>query len=1216
MQRVSSRDRLTGPVLAAATTFGVLAGSASADQLVVTWEGGVSSSWNVALNWNPVGIPTNGANTYAVIIPGAGGPTIDASVWIDRMGLAPGASVLIPGSRSLRITADDGDTSTGFISNEGMVILDGGAALYADGGQLLLGNANQNPGVIHLSAHSANIISGWTGAAAERLFNEGPSRIEGAGSIGGNLLELINYGEMAGIHPDVPLTLDPRDSVVTVNHGLWAAQNGGTLRFAAGIYENGTTLGGGGVIEAADGSVVEFAGGSTLQFSTLTGFGSGVFRTIGNTVTFRDVTLVGTMEIPNSMQPRFQDTLSIQGDLDLLSTGNAAAIYVDNVDTSGLTITGPGTINLGANTQNYIFAWNGGETLDLQIPLVRGSGFIGNNSISVITSEHMIAADQPAAPLVVDAGSTLVNHGTLRAANGATLHLAAQFVDNTAGIVESRGNSLVELGSPHIDGGTLLSVNGIGPVEPGRFRVTSNTTTFEDVVLDGFLDVPNAINPRFIDTFVNLGEVNLQSSGNGTLFYIDNADTGGVVLSGGGTINLSNNIENYMAPWNGGELFDNVDNLIRGSGRIGNNGLELINRGEIRADQPAPLNIDPATTMLNEGLLRAEAGGTLELFGGTYDSTLGAIEAVDATLTLSNAVVDITGSSIVLVNSTGNLVSGFGILGGDIIGDADSQFLASGAVGLLNDITFNSTLTMLNGAGVRYADAVVNTGDIHLASSGNGTLLYVDNINTTGVQLSGGGTIHLGNHLENYITAYNGGETFENVDNTIRGSGRLGNNSIAITNHGTIIADQPVRLEVDPDAVMIHDGVMRAESGGTLRLQAGTYECAGGGTIENDASLVEFIGGAALRHATITSPNAALFTLLGADASVLDCTFDATMDIPNGLYLRLRDGFENTGTINLDAAPNSTLLYIDNENTGGVLLTGDGVINLSDHLENYITAWNGGETFENVGNTIRGSGRLGNNSLVILNSGTIIADQTVRLEIDPNGPNNFSNAGTIHVLPGSTIRSIDNIIQTGGQTIIEGTLEMTNDLFDLGAGILTGIGIVAGDVVNEAGVLRPAIGVGPFDLDGDYTQQPEGILEIDLAGEIPFSEHDVLTVDGLASLGGTLKITYVDGFVPKIHDTFTILDADDIIGEFDEVIGPGAYSVIYRAHTVTLVVEQAIVIACLGDISGDGTVGPVDLAALLAAWGPNPGSPADFNGDDAVGPADLAILLAAWGACP
>jgi hypothetical protein len=53
-----------------------------------------------------------------------------------------------------------------------------------------------------------------------------------------------------------------------------------------------------------------------------------------------------------------------------------------------------------------------------------------------------------------------------------------------------------------------------------------------------------------------------------------------------------------------------------------------------------------------------------------------------------------------------------------------------------------------------------------------------------------------------------------------------------------------------------------------------------------------------------------------------------------------------------------------------------------------------------------------------------------------------------------------------------------------------------------------------------------------------------------------------------------------------------------------------------GDLTGDGQVGPADLAQLLSQWGPcsNPEAcPADITGDDAVGPADLAQLLANWG---
>jgi hypothetical protein len=49
------------------------------------------------------------------------------------------------------------------------------------------------------------------------------------------------------------------------------------------------------------------------------------------------------------------------------------------------------------------------------------------------------------------------------------------------------------------------------------------------------------------------------------------------------------------------------------------------------------------------------------------------------------------------------------------------------------------------------------------------------------------------------------------------------------------------------------------------------------------------------------------------------------------------------------------------------------------------------------------------------------------------------------------------------------------------------------------------------------------------------------------------------------------------------------------------------------NVSGDCGVGIDDFLDLLAAWGPNPGHPADFDDDGAVGLNDMLDLLAAWG---
>ena len=55
---------------------------------------------------------------------------------------------------------------------------------------------------------------------------------------------------------------------------------------------------------------------------------------------------------------------------------------------------------------------------------------------------------------------------------------------------------------------------------------------------------------------------------------------------------------------------------------------------------------------------------------------------------------------------------------------------------------------------------------------------------------------------------------------------------------------------------------------------------------------------------------------------------------------------------------------------------------------------------------------------------------------------------------------------------------------------------------------------------------------------------------------------------------------------------------------------------CPWDLDSSGTVGILDLLALLAAWGSDPGGPPDFDGDGTVGILDLLTLLANWGPCP
>ena len=87
------------------------------------------------------------------------------------------------------------------------------------------------------------------------------------------------------------------------------------------------------------------------------------------------------------------------------------------------------------------------------------------------------------------------------------------------------------------------------------------------------------------------------------------------------------------------------------------------------------------------------------------------------------------------------------------------------------------------------------------------------------VTLTGGGLLALTGNDENRIR---GAGRLINVDNTIQGTGRIGENLLPITNQGSIIADSAVgSLTIDPNADgMINEGSLQARDGATLASPA------------------------------------------------------------------------------------------------------------------------------------------------------------------------------------------------------------------------------------------------------------------------------------------------------------------------------------------------------------------------------------------------------------
>ena len=268
-----------------------------------------------------------------------------------------------------------------------------------------------------------------------------------------------------------------------------------------------------------------------------------------------------------------------------------------------------------------------------------------------------------------------------------------------------------------------------------------------------------------------------------------------------------------------------------------------------------------------------------------------------------------------------------------------------------------------------------------------------------------------------------------------------------------------------------------------------------------------------------------------------------SIDIEGGGRLNSQTDYTNAGTITLNGA-DAELRTANGNNADTETLTNTGTI-----------AYAGSTGIEYIGGDL-------------LNQGTIsVAHPDARLA--PRGesrnPKLVNGAGA-----GITIAPLGKLTVTGGVPV------------ELQGGFLSGSGILAANLVNSGGDVRPGgNAVGTLDLQGAYTQAGGGTLAADVATSAGVTSNDRLAVTGAASVAGRLEIDTTGGH-PALGTRLQILTASSRSGTFDEVNGllGGAYAVEYFPNRIELVTVDAADVPSLsiGDDSVlEGNAGSTDL---------------------------------------
>jgi len=79
--------------------------------------------------------------------------------------------------------------------------------------------------------------------------------------------------------------------------------------------------------------------------------------------------------------------------------------------------------------------------------------------------------------------------------------------------------------------------------------------------------------------------------------------------------------------------------------------------------------------------------------------------------------------------------------------------------------------------------------------------------------------------------------------------------------------------------------------------------------------------------------------------------------------------------------------------------------------------------------------------------------------------------------------------------------------------------------------------VGVATFEGDVVFSPTSRLEIELAGTQPGTLYDVVNVQGRVTLGGTLQVVLLGGFVPHAGDSFRVLNFGSRSEDFSTYLG-------------------------------------------------------------------------------
>jgi hypothetical protein len=576
---------------------------------------------------------------------------------------------------------------------------------------------------------------------------------------------------------------------------------------------------------------------------------------------------------------------------------------------------------------------------------------------------------------------------------------------------------------------------------------------------------------------------------------------------------------------------------------------------DVQADslQMFPFGGEP-NTLINNGTLKKSGGaggsnihvtfqstGTLDAQSGQLNITGGTTATyTNPTLTASlGATLNLGGSKTHTFagTATGNPAGTVQLAGGAVQAAAGGATINLGNQGFAwSDGSYSGANVLTNAGRFRFV-----TGNTHLINTATLTNAATGTMEWTGVH-----------HIQmcNVATLNNQG-TFD-----IQADGLqvldCGGQPNTVNNSGTLKKSAGVGASTFFTTV---------QNTGTLDVQSGSLSLNGNGTYTNGTLTSSLGAGLFLANGTHVFSG----TVTGNPAGAVEF---------GGTTLQAGAG---GGTLNLGG---EGFRWSAGTYTGANVLTNTGrfrFVNGNTHLINTATLTNAATgTMEWTGvNHIQMC-----NVATLNNQGTFDIQADGLQVLDCGGqPNTINNSGTFKKSAGSS----GLIVFTGFNNLNGGILEASGTagssigfatLNHNAGAILRGDRTVGPGTMTNAGITAPGLSPGQLTVAGNWNPTASAVLRIEMQGLTPVTHHDQLAVQGTATLGGTVEVSFLNGYLPAVGDPFVVLTCTTACtGTFAAVTAPQGrhFDVTYNPTNVTLVMNNVIDNAVFSDGFESGT---------------------------------------------